>query len=84
MSISLLSRRPVCGRTGDSKSTHYSNIQKGLMTPPVKYGRSSRWPDYEVDRIIAARIAGKSEEEIRALVTRLVAERQELSDEASP
>lgn len=37
--------------------------------------RSSGWPDYEVAAIIDARIAGKSEKEIRELVTRLIAAR---------
>uniref|UniRef100_A0A2X0QVD7 Phage transcriptional regulator, AlpA n=1 Tax=Candidatus Nitrotoga fabula TaxID=2182327 RepID=A0A2X0QVD7_9PROT len=41
--------------------------------------RATGTPDYEVDALIAARIAGKSDEEIRALVIRLEAARKELA-----
>ncbi|OQX19914.1 MAG: transcriptional regulator, partial [Desulfobulbaceae bacterium A2] len=47
-------------------------ISQGLWTKPVSLGeRSVGWPDNEVTAINEARIAGKSEEEIRALVIRL-------------
>jgi prophage regulatory protein len=36
------------------------------------------WPDFEVDSICKARIAGKSEDDIRALVIYLEAARLEL------
>ena len=52
----------------------------GLFTKPVPIGqRSVGWPDYEVVAINAARIAGKSEAEIRELVNRLHAKRTELA-----
>ena len=46
------------------------------MTPPISLGlRSVGWPQYELDALASARIAGKSEDEIRALVLDLVAAR---------
>jgi prophage regulatory protein len=46
----------------------------------VKIGaRASGWPSSEVAAINAARIAGATNEEIRALVAKLVAARQSAS-----
>jgi len=48
------------------------------MTRPVKIGqRAAGYPANEVRAINAARIAGKSDDEIRALVERLHAQREE-------
>ena len=59
-------------QTGDSRSTHYLKIIRGLMTQPVRLGeRAVGWPKHEIDAILNARIAGKSDEEIRDLVVTL-------------
>lgn len=64
-------------RTGRGRSTNYHDIARGLMVPPVAMGdRCATWPSDEVDRIIAARIAGRSDDEIRQLVRDLVAARR--------
>ena len=61
---------------GKSRSGHYDDIRHGLYTPPIKIGpRASAWPDDEVEILNAARIAGKSDQEIRELVCKLVAAR---------
>jgi prophage regulatory protein len=55
-----------------SRSTVHLRIKQGLLTPPVKISdRCSVWPEYEISAIIAARIAQKSNDEIRELVTQL-------------
>jgi prophage regulatory protein len=57
----------------------YNAIRAGLITTGVAIGqRAKGWPDYEIDAINAARIAGKSEAEIRELVTVLHAKRTEV------
>ena len=54
----------------------YNEIRAGLFTTGVAIGqRAKGWPDYEVDAINAARIAGKSDDEIRELVKALHAKR---------
>ena len=59
------------------KSSIYSDIADGLFVPPVGCGdRCSTWPEHEVDAIIAARIAGASDDAIRNLVTKLIIERR--------
>ena len=60
-------------------SSSPSAIKAGLFTKPVPIGeRSVGWPDYEVKAINSARIAGKTEADIRDLVNRLHAKRIEL------
>ena len=61
---------------GISRSTVYLRIRQGLMPPPVKLGeRCSAWPNYEISAINAARIAQKSNDEIRELVAQLQRQR---------
>ena len=62
-----------------SNASIYNLIRDGLWTKPVPIGqRSVGWPDDEVRALNAARIAGKSDDEIRELVDRLHAKRSEL------
>lgn len=69
----------VQSESGHSRSTIYLRISQGLWTRPVSLGgRSVGWPAGEISALLTARIAGKSDEEIRALVIRLEAARKEL------
>jgi prophage regulatory protein len=62
----------VKAESGSSRSTIYLRIQQGLWPKPIKLGpRSIGWPSSEVAAINAARIAGMSDDEIRALVVKL-------------
>ena len=62
-----------------SNASVYNLIREGLWTKPVSIGqRSVGWPDDEVRALCAARIAGKTDDEIRELVSRLHAKRTEL------
>ncbi len=72
MTITILRLPTVLRVRGRSRSAHYLDIQQGLFTRPVPIGaRAVGWPDYEVTALNAARIAGKSEDEIRCLVLEL-------------
>lgn len=63
-----------------SRSAHYLDIQQGLFTRPVSIGlRAVGWPASELVALNAARIAGKSDEEIRSLVVKLEAARKTLA-----
>ena len=58
----------------------YNEVRDGLFTTGVAIGqRSKGWPDYEIDAINSARVAGKSDAEIRNLVKVLHAKRTELT-----
>ncbi len=68
----ILRNHVVIKRRGISRSSHYAEIKAGLFVKPVLIGlRSVGTPDYEVNTLIAARVAGKSEDEIRTLVVKL-------------
>lgn len=59
-----------------SRSSIYQDVNDKLLPPPVKMGlRSSAWPLHEIESVIAARVAGKSSDEIKALVAELVSAR---------
>ncbi|MEA3277227.1 MAG: AlpA family phage regulatory protein [Pseudomonadota bacterium] len=69
----------VNSRTGDGRSTIYKKVSERLFTKPIRFGaRSVGWPDYEVEAIIQARIAGRSDAEIRQLVVELEAKRRQV------
>ena len=75
--LKLLKLHGVLALTAESRTTHYNRINNGTMVPPVRLGENSvAWPEHEIQAVNAARIAGKSDEEIRQLVTKLVADRQ--------
>ena len=62
--------------TGCAHSTTYADVKAGLLPPPVKLGRrSSGWIAREVAAVQQARIAGKTEDEIRELVSQLLTQR---------
>lgn len=70
-------------RTGLSRASVYLHVTKGVLTNPVKIGeRSAAWPEAEISAINAARIAGKPDTEIQALVRRLHQLRTEAVAEA--
>ena len=68
----------VLGHRADASV--YNAIRSGLFTAGVAIGqRAKGWPDYEAQAIATARVAGKSDSEIRELVTALHAKRTELA-----
>ncbi len=63
-------------QSGYSRSTIYLRISQGLWTKQISLGpRCIGWPASEVAALNAARISGKTDEEIRALVMKLEAAR---------
>ena len=80
MAHTILRLPLVLHERGRSRSAHYLDIKHGLFTRPVAIGaRSVGWPEHEVTAINGARIAGKADEEIRALVVQLEAARKAAS-----
>lgn len=74
----LIPKSPVCAKLGFGNTVLYDKIAAGLCTSPVKVGaRSSRWPTHEIDAIVAARMAGAGDDQVRVLVNRLHEIRQE-------
>lgn len=77
MVTTILRLPTVLRERARSRSAHYLDIQQGLFTRPVQIGlRAVGWPADELALLNAARIAGKTDEEIRALVAKLAAARK--------
>ena len=77
MSQKILRLPAVQSESGYSRSTLYLRIAQGLWTKPVSLGgRTVGWPAREVSTLLSARIAQKSESEIRALVDKLQSDRK--------
>ena len=78
MKRTILRIPAVKSYSGLSRSTIYLRIAQGLWTKPVSLGaRAVGWPSDEVEAINAARIAGKTDEDVRALVAKLEADRKD-------
>lgn len=79
--MAILRMPAVKAETGHrSHASIYNAIRAGVFTKPVPIGeRAVGWPAHEVQAINAARIAGKTESEIRELVVRLHAKRVEFA-----
>ena len=77
MSLKMLRTIEIAGRRGDSKSSLYADIRRGLWPKLVAMGpRTKAQPESEVNELIQARVAGRTEDQLRALVLRLEAARK--------
>jgi len=73
----LLRTPDVCAVTGMARPTLYEAMAKGLFPRPIKLGeKSSAWPASECNAVLAARIRGASDDELRALVVELTEARK--------
>ncbi len=78
-SIIILRLPAVLKRRGRSRSAHYVDINDGLFIRPVRIGsRATGTPEYEVELLNQARVAGRADHEIRELVRALEAARKEM------
>jgi prophage regulatory protein len=77
MPKTILRLPSVKTESGLSRSTLYLRIAQGLWTKPISLGgRSVGWPASEVAALNTARIAGKTDEDVRVLVRLLEAGRK--------
>ncbi len=75
--LQLLRIDAVLDRYSHGRTSTYTQVKEGLFPKPVKLGtRSVAWPADEVDAVINARIAGKTDDQIRDLVKALHAKRK--------
>lgn len=76
-SVSFERLPSVKARFGLCRSSVYNRVASGLLCSPLNLGgRAVGWASSELDAIAAALLAGKPEDEIRALVRKLEAERK--------
>ena len=75
--MAILRKLEARAELGYRSNTSVENaVKNGMLTRPVLIGaRSVGWPSDEIEAINAARIAGKTDDEIRALVEYLQGQR---------
>jgi len=75
----VIKRRPeVLNRFSIGNTCLYARIKEGLIPTPISLlgGRSVGWLEHEIDHVLAAMVAGKSEDHIKVLVSHLVDQRK--------
>lgn len=78
-SMKFLPMKEICRAMGRSYSSIDNDVIAKRLPPPIKLGgKLKSWPKHEVDVLIAARMAGKSNEEIKELVISLITARSDL------
>jgi prophage regulatory protein len=81
MVLRLLRQSEISKRHLWGRSTLYEHIRTGVFPAPIKASNhTSAWLEHESDAIIVARIMGRTDDELRALVRELVAARATLAD----
>lgn len=76
----MILRLPEVKRVEGYKSdaSVYNAIRDGLHTAGIAIGqRAKGWPDYEIQAIVRARVAGQTDAQIRELVQALHAKRSD-------
>ncbi len=80
MKYTLVRLPEVSAMTGCSRSKIYADMQSMLFPSSIRLGsRSVAWVDYEIDEWIEARIAGKTDDEIKALIASQLEAREALA-----
>ena len=70
--------------TGFRKSARAAKVLDALLPPPVRLGgKASAFIAAELEAVTMARAAGATDDEVRALVRRMVADRANLKYEAA-
>lgn len=82
MTLQILRMPHLLQRTAESRTAIYCGIRRGTFPSPVKLGgpRAVGWPAHEIDAVVRARIAGATDDQIKALVARLHAQRADLAE----
>lgn len=82
--LRILRLKEIQARSGECRSGIYKKIADGLFTKAVHIGaRSVGWPEHEEQAILAARISGQSDGQIRKLVASLEAGRADLFNQSA-
>lgn len=81
MHITLLKPKAVRAILGRSRTTVYQDVLDGLLPPAIKTGaRSVAFIELEIKQVLAARVAGLSDAEIKHLVQKQIRNRAALAE----
>jgi prophage regulatory protein len=75
--VTMIRTRPASALLGYSLATFYRHQKAGLLPPTVRIGENSEaLALHEIEAINRARLAGKSDDDVRAVVRELVEARK--------
>lgn len=79
MANTRLIRRPEVEQlTGYRRSSIYARIHQGIFPPPITIGaRSVAWIADEIHQVTGALINGKTQDQLKTLVTELIQRRRD-------
>ena len=78
--IQIHRKKEVLKRAGFGPTTLHKRIKEGLFVPPIRLGaRAVGWIESEYNQVLAFMAAGKSDLELRELVSQLVEQRKDLA-----
>jgi prophage regulatory protein len=78
MQFTMMRTLAVAEARGVSRSQLYIDVEAGLVTPPIKRSTNINvWPSTEIEAINRLEASGASQDELRALVRQLIAQRQQ-------
>ena len=73
----FLNTQEILHRTGYSRTTLYNRVKSTLFMKPIKLdGRSVVWPENEVEELLSFMLAEPTQNQIRALVSKIHTRRQ--------
>jgi predicted DNA-binding transcriptional regulator AlpA len=82
--LRMIGVNEVCDVTGTCRSKLYEDRKNGLLTRPIHISqRRVAWPHFEIQQIVAARVAGYADDQIRELVKALENDRRTLIQQLS-
>ena len=75
--LKIIRRAAVLSRFNMSKTWLCDRIKDGLIPPPFSLGgRAVGWLEHEINAVLLAMAAGKGEDDLKALVQRLIDQRE--------
>jgi prophage regulatory protein len=80
--LKVIRKPEACNLAGLSNTTLFEQTRAGIFPPPISIGaRAVGFIEHEIQVVLAARSIGKSNEEIRSIVTALIENREQSAHE---
>jgi prophage regulatory protein len=80
-SLRFLDVPEILTRRRGGRTKLYGDILRDVWPPLIKFGRKSVQPEHEVNLMLAAITAGKTDDELRELVRQIHAKRAKVFEE---
>ena len=80
--LKIIRKPEACSLAGMSNTSLFEQTRAGIFPPPISLGaRAVGFISHEIQTVLAARAAGKSDDEIRLIVKALIKLRQQSAND---